>query len=107
MNSIFTIFLLIIAFAISANGTSVDEKSLKELIPLASTIVGGKVVAVRMTDGKGREIANPAAMTGPGLANTIYFRCAHRADAGPANRKIFSRCSDLNPPMADVALHAR
>ena len=71
-----TRLFLALAFMTSAFGTSVEEMSLKEMVSLSKNIWGGEIIAVRMTDSKGRSITNPEARTGPGLHNTLYFDVA-------------------------------
>ncbi len=65
--------LVLLLIANVAFATSVEPKSLKDLVREASNIFSGKVVEVRMTDNDGHEIFDPDAMTGPGINNTIYF----------------------------------
>lgn len=49
------------------------KASLEELASQADHIVSGHVVAVEMVDGQGKQVPDRAAMTGPGLKNTIFL----------------------------------
>lgn len=66
--------LMIIGLALSccvAVATQVEPKELKDLVAESDHILIGRVVKVDMIDRDGKELSNPEARTGPGLANTI------------------------------------
>ena len=73
MKALFFIAFATLATLLCATATTVEQKSLEELVALADNIWGGEVTSVRMIDASGREISNADAKTGPFRSNTILL----------------------------------
>ena len=73
MKPLFFIALATLSTVSCAVATTVEHKSLEELVALAENIWGGEVTSVRMVDASGREVSNTDAKTGFGRSNTIFL----------------------------------
>ena len=73
VRAFFAVAVTSVGFVSSASATSVEPKSLEEMVSLADNIWGGKVTSVRMVDADGRDISDADARTGPGGSNTIFL----------------------------------
>jgi hypothetical protein len=91
MRRIFLGFVFGLIGAFVAQATSIEPKSLKELVRDADHVVLGKVVKVEMIDKDGKEITDLRARTGPGLKTQIRLHVE-------AGKDGWLRTAKTNPP---------
>ena len=65
--------LCLTLLALNALATSYATPKLSDLVKKADHIIIAKISKVDMIDGKGKEVKDPKARTGPGLENVIRY----------------------------------
>jgi hypothetical protein len=66
--------ILLVCLSTAAGASLPLQASLGDLACGADHIFVGRVVGVEMVDGRGRQVRDPDARTGPGLKNTIRLK---------------------------------
>lgn len=83
-------------FANAVSATSVESKSLDEIVRMADHAVVANVVRIDMVDGRGQPVTDPKARTGPGSKNRMRFHLR-------VKHALYSR-SGAVPPRLTVPL---